>query len=131
MSEFKEKSQTITNLDPKTRSILIRYVLTDFTRLIAFSISGMFIILYLLDTLESTQVGMLFALSYFILALIDYPTGVLGDIIGYRKVMLVAYFFHIISFIFLLISLFRPTFTLQWTSSDCCIPRIWCTRIMV
>jgi MFS family permease len=102
MTELAEKP--VTKADSKTRSLLIRYVLTDFTRLITFNISGMFVVLYILETLEPTQAGMLFALNYLILALVDYPTGVLGDIIGYRKVMLVAYFFYILSFIFLLIS---------------------------
>ena len=104
MNEFREKPQTSTNLDPKIKSLLIRFVLIDFTRLITFSISGMFIILFILDTLDPTQAGILFALNYVILTLIDYPTGVLGDIIGYRKVMLVAYLFYTISFIFLLVS---------------------------
>ncbi len=104
MSEVTENLSPTMNLAPKTKSLLTRYLLIDFTRLVTFNISGMFVILYLLDTLEPTQAGMLFALNYVILALIDYPTGVLGDIIGYRKVMLVAYFFYIISFVFLLIS---------------------------
>ncbi|MFX1506972.1 MAG: MFS transporter [Promethearchaeota archaeon] len=102
MTELAEKP--VIKSDPKTRSLLIRYVLTDFTRLIAFNISGMFVVLYVLETVEPTQAGILFALNYLILALIDYPTGVLGDIIGYRKVMLVAYFFYVLSFIFLLVS---------------------------
>ncbi|MHA1966474.1 MAG: MFS transporter [Candidatus Hodarchaeales archaeon] len=104
MLELKETPSRIRDLDNRTKSLLNRYLVVDFTRLVAFNISGMFIILYLLDTLKSTQVGILFALSYLILSLIDYPTGVLGDIIGYRKVMLIAYFFHICSFILLLFS---------------------------
>ncbi|MFW9905758.1 MAG: MFS transporter [Candidatus Thorarchaeota archaeon] len=104
MNELVENPLEVTRLDSKTKSLLIRYVLTDFTRLITFNISGMFVVLYILETLEPTQAGMLFALNYLILALVDYPTGVLGDIIGYRKVMLIAYFFYVLSFIFLLVS---------------------------
>ncbi|MFX1423653.1 MAG: MFS transporter [Promethearchaeota archaeon] len=104
MSEPREEALRTRILNLQTKSLLIRFVFTDFNSLIAFSISGMFIILYLLDTLEPTEAGILFAISYLIIALIDYPTGVLGDIIGYRKVMIVAYFFHILSFIFLLVS---------------------------
>ena len=92
------------NLDPPIQSLLLKYLLIDSFRLVAFNISSMFIILYLLDTLESTQVGILFAVNYLVLTLIDYPTGVLGDVIGYKKVMMVAYFFHIISFVLLLFS---------------------------
>jgi MFS family permease len=104
LNELTKKEPRISDLNNDARSLLNQYMVVDFTRLVAFNISGMFIILYLLDTLESTQVGVLFALSYLILSLIDYPTGVLGDIIGYRKVMLIAYFFHICSFILLLFS---------------------------
>ncbi|MHA2032809.1 MAG: hypothetical protein ACW99Q_25845, partial [Candidatus Kariarchaeaceae archaeon] len=104
MEKLAKKAPGISDLNSNTRSLLNQYMVVDFTRLVAFNISGMFIILYLLDTLESTQVGILFALSYLILSLIDYPTGVLGDVIGYRKVLLIAYFFHICSFILLLFS---------------------------
>ncbi len=104
MEELTKKAPGISDLNSNTRSLLNQYMIVDFTRLVAFNISGMFIILYLLDTLESTQVGILFALSYLILSLIDYPTGVLGDIIGYRKVLLIAYLFHIFSFILLIFS---------------------------
>ncbi|MFX0087900.1 MAG: hypothetical protein ACFFAU_19770 [Candidatus Hodarchaeota archaeon] len=91
-------------LDTKTRAFLIRYLIIDSTRLIAFSISGMFIILYLLDTLTPTEVGLLFAVNYLILTLVDYPTGVLGDVIGHKKVMLIAYFLHFVSILFLISS---------------------------
>ncbi len=36
------------------------------------------------------------------LTLIDYPTGVLGDVIGFQKVMILAYSLHIVSFILLI-----------------------------
>ena len=90
--------------DEKVISLLSSYLILDSFRVIAFTISSMFIVLFLLDTLESAQVGFLFALSYFILTVIDYPTGVLGDVIGQQKVLILAYIFHIFSFILLIIS---------------------------
>lgn len=94
----------INNLDSQITNLFKNFLIVELTRLVAFNISGMFIILYLLDTLESTQVGILFALNYLILSLVDYPTGVLGDVIGYRKVMLIAYFFFICSYFLLIFS---------------------------
>ncbi len=91
-------------IDEKATSLLSSYLILDSFRLIAFTISSMFIVLFLLDTLESTQVGFLFALSYFILTVIDYPTGVLGDVIGQQKVLILAYVFHTLSFILLILS---------------------------
>ena len=85
-------------------SLLRRYLLLDSSRWVAFNISTMFVILYLLDTLESTQAGLLFALSYIVLTLVDYPTGVLGDVIGFQKVMILAYGMHALSFILLILS---------------------------
>jgi len=90
--------------EEKATTLLWSYLILDSIRLIAFTISSMFIVLFLLDSLESTEVGFLFALSYFILTVIDYPTGVLGDVIGHQKVLILAYIFHIISFILLIIS---------------------------
>jgi MFS family permease len=85
-------------------SLLRRYLILDSTRWVAFNISAMFVILYLLDTLESAQAGLLFAFSYIVLTLIDYPTGVLGDVIGFQKVMILAYSLHTLSFILLIVS---------------------------
>ncbi len=88
----------------RIRRLLKRYLVLDATRWVAFNISSMFIILYLLDTLESTEAGILFAVSYVVLTLIDYPTGVLGDIIGFQKVLILAYGLHALSFILLIVS---------------------------
>ena len=90
--------------DARVSTLLLSYLILDSTRLIAFTISSMFIVLFLLDSLTSTQVGFLFALSYFILTIIDYPTGVLGDVVGHQRVLILAYIFHIISFILLVLS---------------------------
>ena len=87
-----------------TTSLLQRYLILDSSRWVAFNISTMFVILYLLDTLESTEAGLLFAVSYIVLTLIDYPTGVLGDLIGFQKVMIIAYSMHILSFVLLIAS---------------------------
>ncbi len=91
-------------LDEKAETLLLSYLILDAIRLIAFTISSMFIVLFLLDSLVPTQVGFLFALSFFILTIVDYPTGVLGDVIGHQKVLILAYIFHILSFILLIIS---------------------------
>ena len=91
-------------LDEKAATLLLSYLILDSIRLIAFTISSMFIVLFLLDSLQPTQVGFLFALNYFILTVVDYPTGVLGDVIGHKRVLVLAYIFHIISFILLILS---------------------------
>jgi MFS family permease len=104
MSEIRNRLLATENLDPKAQSLLLRYFIVDSTRLVAFNISSMFVILFLLDTLESTEVAVLFAVNFLILTLIDYPTGVFGDIIGHKKVMMLAYFFYIISFVLLVFS---------------------------
>ncbi|MFX1255840.1 MAG: hypothetical protein ACFFCZ_29815 [Promethearchaeota archaeon] len=87
-----------------SKSLMRRYLILELARYSAFSISGMFIILYLLDTLPLLEVGIVFAVSYFITTFVDYPTGALGDAIGHKQVLILAYIFHLISFALLIVS---------------------------
>ncbi|MFX0064463.1 MAG: hypothetical protein ACFFC7_20010 [Candidatus Hermodarchaeota archaeon] len=87
-----------------SKSLMRRYLVLELTRHTAFGISGMFIILYLLDTLPLFEVGIVFAVSYFITTFVDYPTGALGDAIGHKRVLIIAYIFHLISLALLIVS---------------------------
>lgn len=60
------------------------------------------LILYFLDTLDDISVGVVWSVYFLILAVVDYPTGILGDHIGYRKLLTIAYLLKIIAVLFLI-----------------------------
>ena len=73
-----------------------------------FMISQTFYILYVMDLVSDVEVGILVAVSFFIQAIIDYPSGVLGDWLGQRWILLVSFCSYGISYFLLA---FSTTFT--------------------
>ena len=57
-----------------------------------------FLILFILDKIGYELTGKAFATLFLIQALIDYPTGVLADWIGHKRVLFLAYMFHALTF---------------------------------
>ncbi|MHA2249322.1 MAG: MFS transporter [Candidatus Kariarchaeaceae archaeon] len=81
-----------------TRKLILRYLyLLTFSNSI-FSLSSTFIILFFIDTVGYEEAGLLFAIGFFIQAAFDYPTGTLGDRIGQRFVLVMAFFGYSIAF---------------------------------
>jgi MFS family permease len=66
-----------------------------------FMISQTFYILYVMDLVSDVEVGILVAISFLIQAVIDYPSGVLGDWLGQRWILLVSFCSYGISFFLL------------------------------
>ncbi|MHA2249436.1 MAG: hypothetical protein ACXAD7_03690, partial [Candidatus Kariarchaeaceae archaeon] len=60
--------------------------------------SDAFFILYILDKIGYSLAAVYFMFRFLIQAIIDYPTGVLADWIGHKRVILIAYIFHFASF---------------------------------
>jgi MFS family permease len=58
-----------------------------------------FLILYILDTIGYGAAGLFFGTRFICQAVIDYPTGVLADWIGHKRVILIAYIFHFGTFV--------------------------------
>ncbi|MHA2031865.1 MAG: hypothetical protein ACW99Q_21000, partial [Candidatus Kariarchaeaceae archaeon] len=55
-----------------------------FSHLLLLMLTNTFIILFALETLSLSQLGIVLAIQYIVQALTDYPTGALGDWIGQR-----------------------------------------------
>ncbi len=69
-----------------------------------------FMILYILDTLGYKKAGVLFATLFLLQGLIDFPTGVLGDWIGHKWVLMSAYILFVFSYLLLgIISVINPS----------------------
>ncbi|MHA1966650.1 MAG: hypothetical protein ACW964_02495 [Candidatus Hodarchaeales archaeon] len=83
MPTLKETTSRIRDPDYKTKKLLNQYILADFTRLVAFSISSIIIIKYSLDPLESALVDVAFTPSFLFLSLTDYLIGNHPEIIGF------------------------------------------------
>lgn len=56
-----------------------------------FFLSSTFYVLFVIDTVGYTQLGCLLAARFLLQALLDYPSGVLGDWIGQKWVLFIAY----------------------------------------
>lgn len=97
--------------NPTTELRRIKVVYTYFRVLgnLGYAITGTFFVLYLLEFLNFSEIGVLFAVGWFIIAIMDYPTGAWSDSIGPRNVLIIANILFAISGI---IFLFSDNFTL-------------------
>ncbi len=60
---------------------------------VAFHLTDTFLVLYLLESYTWAQVSIIFSVQMATQLLSDYPTGVLGDWIGQKKILISAYIF--------------------------------------
>jgi MFS family permease len=88
----------IQNYDNRSIALIKRYfsLLTSLTAIQL--LADAFLILFILDTIGYESSGKVFATLFFVQALIDYPTGVLADWIGHKRVLFLAYIFHMLTF---------------------------------
>ncbi|MHA2363815.1 MAG: MFS transporter [Candidatus Hodarchaeales archaeon] len=68
------------------------------------TISSTFYVLFVLDIVGYAELGFLLSLSFIGQAVLDYPSGAIGDWIGQRWVLFIAYLFYFLSFLLLSIS---------------------------
>ncbi|MHA2032416.1 MAG: hypothetical protein ACW99Q_23830 [Candidatus Kariarchaeaceae archaeon] len=59
-------------------------------------------ILFFLDELPPIQVAAIWSVFFITQSLLDYPTGNLGDTLGYKRILIIAYLFQIAAVPFLL-----------------------------
>ncbi len=69
---------------------------------------GIFIIFLISLKIDSYQIGILQSLLFFSTFISEIPTGILGDMIGKKKTLMLGCFFQILS---LLLIIFRPVFS--------------------
>lgn len=97
-TSFLNKFLQVKNLSVRAQNLVRKYfslyILTSATYLI----SSTFYILYILDTLDYAEFGLVVSIGFIFRAIIDYPTGVLADWLGHKYVLFLAYIAHSISF---------------------------------
>lgn len=102
MDEWAHKRLEIVEMTPASQSLAMKYFWLASTQIAQFQIASTFLVLFLLEIISFTELGILFAIQFILTALLDYPTGALGDAIGHKNVLILAYCFYAASILFLI-----------------------------
>lgn len=86
----------IQNIEREAQSITQRYLVVDSLRTLSNAFVQIFILLYIIEVLGFYQAGIVLGINLITASIVDYPTGGLADTIGHKKVLLLAYTFHIL-----------------------------------
>ncbi|MFW9917671.1 MAG: MFS transporter, partial [Candidatus Thorarchaeota archaeon] len=103
MSSWVHNRLEITEMTPKSQSLAIKFCALNSTQIAQAQVASTFLVLFLLEVISFTELGILFAIQFGLTALLDYPTGALGDAIGHKMVLAFAYCCYAGSIVFLLI----------------------------
>ncbi|MFX0113844.1 MAG: MFS transporter [Candidatus Hodarchaeota archaeon] len=104
MNGWVKKRLGISEMDSKSQSLATKYFFLSSTQIAQAQIVSTFLVLFLLDIISFSELGILLAIQFGLTALLDYPTGALGDAIGHKKVLVIAYCFYALSIAFLLLA---------------------------
>ena len=77
-------------LPKRSQSLVQKFVILIFLIDIAFSISSTFYVLFVIDAMGYEKLGILIGVGFFVQALLDYPSGTLGDWIGQKWILFFA-----------------------------------------
>ncbi|MFX0066451.1 MAG: MFS transporter [Candidatus Hermodarchaeota archaeon] len=88
----------VENLPYRAKKLVKRYLILITIAHSLFMLSNTFFILFVIDYIGYTEAGLLLGVYFFIHAVFDYPTGVLGDWIGQKWILFIAYSGYAISF---------------------------------
>lgn len=89
-------------MNPRSQSLALKYYVLNSTQVAQAQIVSTFLILFLLEVISFEELGIVFTIQYALTALLDYPTGALGDVIGHKRTLSFAYLSYAISILFLL-----------------------------
>ncbi|MFW9917242.1 MAG: MFS transporter [Candidatus Thorarchaeota archaeon] len=102
MNNWFQRRLEIAEMNSNSQSVAMKYFWLFSTQVAQAQIVSTFLVLFLLDILTYTELGLLLAIQFAIIALLDYPTGALGDAIGQKAVLMLAYGAYAIAIVFLL-----------------------------
>lgn len=106
-SSFLARVFSIDSLPLPLQQISFTYLFICLLYSIAFSSTDTFLLLFFLEKWSYQEVSIIFSVQIITQIIFDYPTGVLGDWLGQKLVLILAYSLKILSLVFLVI---RPTF---------------------
>ncbi|MFX0114433.1 MAG: MFS transporter [Candidatus Hodarchaeota archaeon] len=102
MSSWFKRRLEIAEMNPNSQSLAMKYFWLFSTQVAQVQIVSTFLVLFILDILTYAELGLLLAIQFAVIALLDYPTGALGDAIGHKAVLMLAYSTYAIAIVFLL-----------------------------
>jgi MFS family permease len=80
----------ISTLNPKAQRFISRAVALMYVYVFIIMMSNTFLILHALEFLSLYQLGLILAIQFSVQAIMDYPSGVIGDWVGHRWVLFLA-----------------------------------------
>ncbi|MFQ5979907.1 MAG: MFS transporter [Candidatus Heimdallarchaeota archaeon] len=104
MKEWLYKRADIAKMTPRSQSLATKFFFLHSTLVAQYQIAQTFLVLYLLEIISFAELGILFATQAALTALLDYPTGALGDAIGQRNVLTLSYVCYALAICFLLVA---------------------------
>lgn len=77
-------------MEPHSQKASLSYLIANSFGNFSISLISTYLVLFLLESITITQLGILVASRYAVQALFEFPTGTLGDTIGQQRVLIVA-----------------------------------------
>ena len=87
-------------IDPsiELKSLMKRYIIYQMIITIVIMISDTFFILYIIDAIGNSGLGIVLFFGFLVQAIFDYPTGVIADWIGQRYVLFFSFLSYSLSY---------------------------------
>ena len=101
---FVNKYLGITELPQKTQRVMTKFFILNLGTIFTGAMSSTFFILYIIDKIGFTQAGIMLSIVSLTQLTADYPSGSLGDYIGQRWVLIIAYTFYALGYLLLSIA---------------------------
>ncbi|MCE7736471.1 MAG: MFS transporter [Candidatus Heimdallarchaeota archaeon] len=98
------KKLKISNFTSLTVDLSIRFLIFSLLSTILTTLTSTFLIIHVIDLVGIRGLGIILSISFFVTAITDYPTGVLADWIGHKRVLSIASIFFGISSLILVFS---------------------------
>lgn len=94
----------INSLPEPAQQLLLKAVGSIIILDMVWNLSTAFFVLFVIDTVGIEQLSLLIAISFLLQAVLDYPSGVIGDWIGQRWILLIGYSLEAIAYSILTIA---------------------------
>jgi MFS family permease len=94
----------IESLPEPAQQLLLKTVGSVILLDMVWNLSTAFYVLFVIDTVGIEQLGILIAVSFLLQAVLDYPSGVIGDWIGQRWILFIGYLLEALAFSILAIA---------------------------
>ncbi len=99
------------SLPVRTKRLVRKYLFLILPANSLFMLSNTFFILFIIDSIGYVEASFLLAINFIIHAVLDYPTGIIGDWIGQRWILFFAYLGYSVAFLLLASYFFYPLST--------------------